>query len=216
MDVIIAGAGGHGRVVLDILRVAGEHNVVGFLDANQDLHNTQIGGVPVLGNLNLLFKLKSKGVAGAIVAIGDNRIRSGYAQKLAAAGLTLINAIHPSAVISPTAQLGVNLVIAAGAIVCTEAKIADSAIINTAAVVDHECEIGRAVHIAPGVRLAGRVWVGEGAFVGIGANVLPCLRIGEYATVGGGTLVLHDVPPGATVVGVPGKVIKTPLAATAV
>jgi UDP-perosamine 4-acetyltransferase len=216
MDVIIAGAGGHGRVVLDILRVAGAYNVVGFLDANQDLHNTQISGVPVLGNLNLLFKLKSKGVTGAIVAIGDNRVRAGYAQKLAAAGLTLINAIHPSAVISPTAQLGVNLVIAAGAIVCTEARIADSTIINTAAVVDHECEIGRAVHIAPGVRLAGRVWVGEGAFVGIGANVLPCLRIGEYATVGGGTLVLHDVPPSVTVVGVPGKVIKTPLAATAV
>jgi UDP-perosamine 4-acetyltransferase len=216
MDVIIAGAGGHGRVVLDILRAAAEHTVVGFLDANEDLQGTDISGVPVLGNLNLLFKLKSKGVAGAIVAIGDNRIRDGYAQKLAAAGLRLINAIHPSAILSPTAELGVNLVIAAGAIICTETKIADSVIINTAAVVDHECDIARAVHIAPGVRLAGRVSVGQGAFVGIGANVLPCLRIGEHAIVGGGTLVLRDIPAGATVVGVPSRVIKTALSAAAV
>ena len=216
MDVIIAGAGGHGRVVLDILRAAGEHTVVGFLDANQDLHGTEIEGVPVLGNLNLLFKLKSKGIAGAIVAIGDNRIRAGYAHKLAAAGLKLINAVHPSAVISPGAQLGVNLVIAAGAIICTEAKIADSVIINTAAVVDHECEIGEAAHIAPGVRLAGRVSVGEEAFIGIGANILPCLRIGQHAIVGGGTLVRKDVPAGATVVGVPGRIIKTAIAAAAV
>jgi sugar O-acyltransferase (sialic acid O-acetyltransferase NeuD family) len=216
MDVIIAGAGGHGRVVLDILRAANLHTVVGFLDANQDLHGTAINGVPVMGNLNLLFKLKSKGVAGAIVAIGDNRIRASYAHKLAAAGLKLANAIHPSAIISPTARLGLNLVIAAGAIICTEAKIADSAIINTAAVVDHECEIGEAAFIAPGVRLAGRVSVGEGAFVGIGANVLPCLRIGEHSIVGGGTLVRRDVPPGATVVGVPGRIIKTAITAAAV
>jgi UDP-perosamine 4-acetyltransferase len=203
-------------VVLDILRAAGEHQVVGFLDANQDLHGTEISGVPVLGNLNLLFKLKSKGIGGAIVAIGDNRIRSSYARKLAAAGLTLVNAIHPSAVISPTARLGNDPMIAAGAIVCTEARIADSAIINTAAVVDHECEIGEAAFIAPGVRLAGRVTVGEGAFIGVGANVLPCLRIGEHSIVGGGTLVRRDVPAGATVVGVPGRMIKTAIAAAAV
>src|SRR4051794_7908989 len=112
MDVIIAGAGGHGRVVLDILRAAKQYDVVGFLDANQELHGTEIAGVKVLGHLNLLPKLKANGVAGAIVAIGDNRVRRSYAHKLAAAGLKLINAVHPSAVISPTVTLGQNLVIA--------------------------------------------------------------------------------------------------------
>jgi UDP-perosamine 4-acetyltransferase len=209
MDVIIVGAGGHGRVVLDILRAAGEHAVVGFVDANQDLHGSEIAGVPVLGNLNLRPKLRAKGVGGVIVAIGDNRVRQSYAEKLATAGLKLVNAVHPSAVISPTAALGVNVVVAAGAIVCTDARIGDSAIINTAAAIDHECEIGEAAHLAPGVRLAGRVWVGGGAFIGIGANVLPCLKIGEHAIVGGGALVRRDVPPGATVVGVPARVIKT-------
>jgi UDP-perosamine 4-acetyltransferase len=159
--------------------------------------------------LNLLPKLKAKGVAGAVVAIGDNRVRRSYAQKLGAAGLTLINAIHPSAVISASAELGTNVVICAGAIVCVDARLADNVIINTAAVVDHECEIGDAAHVAPGVRLAGRVTVGEGAFIGVGANVLPCLTVGPQAVVGGGALVHRDVPAGATVVGVPARVIKT-------
>jgi UDP-perosamine 4-acetyltransferase len=216
MDVIIAGAGGHGRVVLDILRAAGQHRVVGFLDANQDLHGTEVAGLTVLGHLNLLPKLKAKGVGGAIVAIGDNRVRRSYAQKLAAAGLELVSAVHPSAVVSPTAEIGRNVMVAPGAIICTDARILDGAIINTAAAVDHDCEIGEAAHVAPGVRLAGRVSVGEGAFIGIGANVLPCLSIGAHAVVGGGALVREDVPAGATVVGVPARVIKTAPAALTV
>jgi sugar O-acyltransferase (sialic acid O-acetyltransferase NeuD family) len=216
MDVIIAGAGGHGRVVLDILRAQAAHAVVGFLDANHDLHGSVVDGVPVLGHLNLLPRLKATGVTGAIVAIGDNRVRRSYAQKLAAAGLELVNAIHPSAILSPTVTLGRNVVVAPGAIVCVGARVADSAILNTRCTVDHECEIGEAAHVAPGVTLAGRVTVGEAAFVGTGANVLPCLTIGAHATVGGGALIHRDVPPGATAVGVPARVIKTPAGAVAV
>jgi sugar O-acyltransferase (sialic acid O-acetyltransferase NeuD family) len=209
MDILIAGAGGHGRVVLDILRAAKkpQYTPVAFLDANEALHGSQVAGVPVLGHLNLLPKLKKQGVAAAIVAIGDNRARASYAAKLAAAGLALINAIHPSAVISPTATLGQNIVIAPGVIVCTDARIADNVILNTAATIDHECDIRDSAHICPGVRLAGRVTIGQGALIGIGACILPCLKIGDHATVGGGALVRRDVPPHTTVVGVPARAI---------
>src|SRR5690242_5871825 len=166
MDVIIVGAGGHGRVVLDILRTAGQHRAVGFLDANPDLHGTEVAGLPVLGHLNMLPRLKSKGIGAAMVAIGDNRVRQSYAHKLAAAGLELVQAIHPSAVSSATAAIGRNVMVAPGAIVCTDARIADGTIVNTAAAVDHECDIGEAAFLAPGARLAGRVTVGEGAFIG--------------------------------------------------
>lgn len=206
MDVLIVGAGGHGRVVLDILRAAGKHRVVGFLDADPALAGTKVHDVEVLGAMNVLPKLRGKAKA-AIVAVGDNLSRGQLAGKLRESGLELISAIHPSAVVSPTSKVGVNVVIAAGAIVSADAHIRDSAILNTGCIVDHECVVGAAAHICPAAALAGRVNIGEYAFVGLGARVIQCLTIGARATIGAGAVIIRDVPDGATVVGVPGRVL---------
>jgi len=213
-DVVIIGAGGHGRVVLDILRLGRQFNVVAFLDADAARTNTVVGGVTVLGGVNLLPRLRKQNVKGAIVAIGDNRVRRSYAQQVTQAGFDLISAIHASAVISPAATVGRNVVVAANAVVGTDARVADSAIINTSAVVDHECDVGEAAHICPGTLLAGRVTVGAGAFLGLGSRILPCLKVGDHAVVGAGAVVLADVPPGATVVGVPARIVKSGIVAT--
>lgn len=210
METLIIGAGGHGKVVLDILRAGGKYRPVGFVDADPKLANTHVGGLPVFGAIHLLNKLKQQHrLKSAIIAIGDNRARCGYLQTVEDHELEIINAVHPSASISPTAVMGRNVVIAAHAVVSTETVVSDLAIINTAAIVDHECTIERASHICPGVHLAGRVHIGAGAFIGLGANVIQCLSIGENATVGAGAVVLRDVPAGATVVGVPARIIKT-------
>jgi sugar O-acyltransferase (sialic acid O-acetyltransferase NeuD family) len=195
-------------VVLDILRLRGEHNPVGFIDADASLAGTTVSSLPVLGPANQLPKLRARKIAAAIIAIGDNRARLRYAQMLIEQGFELVNAIHPASQISPTATMGKNVVIAAGAIVCADVKLADSVIVNTAAVVDHECEIGQAAHICPAATLAGRVRVGEGAFVGLGAKVIPCLSIGAHAILGAGAVVISDIPDHSTAVGVPAKVIK--------
>lgn len=208
MDVVILGAGGHGKVVLDILRAGGEYKVAGFLDANSTLVGSEINGVRVLGNVNLLPKLKHQKIRGAFVAIGDNRTRESYSQLIMDAGLELINAIHPAATISLGARIGRNVLVAAGAVVCTDVVIEDSAILNTACAVDHECEIGKSAHICPGAVLAGRVRVGHGAFIGLGAQILPCLSVGDRAVVGAGATVIRDVLAGATVVGTPARVLR--------
>ena len=103
MDVVILGAGGHGRVVLEILRAGGRDNPVGFIDANTSLAGNEVGGVPVLGSANQLPRLRSSKLRHALVAIGDNRARRRYAQMLREQGFELINAIHPSASIASTA-----------------------------------------------------------------------------------------------------------------
>ena len=208
MDVVIIGAGGHGKVVLDVLRSAGKYRPIGYVDADTALSGTSVGGLPVLGPVNVLPRLRQQKVRDAIIAIGDNRTRVRYAALLRENGFELINAVHPAASVSPTAVLGVNVVIAAHATVCAEARVGDSAILNTAAVIDHECIIGEGAHIAPGALLGGRVRVGAFAFVGLGAHIIQCLSIGEHATVGAGAVVLRDVPPNATSVGVPARVIK--------
>jgi UDP-perosamine 4-acetyltransferase len=208
MDVVLIGAGGHGRVVLDILRTAGIHRPVGFLDADPALTGQKIDGLPVLGQINLLPKLKAHKVKGVIISIGDNTPRRRYFSKVAEYGFELINAIHPKSIVSETARFGRNIVVAAGAVLSTDVHIADSVIVNTAAVIDHECRIGQAVHVCPSATLAGRVTVGDETFVGLGCNIIQCLKIGSRATVGAGAVVIEDVPDNATVVGIPARIIR--------
>jgi sugar O-acyltransferase (sialic acid O-acetyltransferase NeuD family) len=211
MDVVLIGAGGHGRVVLDILLSVGQHRVVGVLDADPALAGTRLYGVEVLGPINLLEKLRrTHHVRGAIVAIGDNRVRRGYRREVDTTGLEAINAIHPAAHVSPRALLGRNVVVCAGAIVCTDATIGDSVILNTGCRVDHECVIGEAAHIAPGAILAGRVQVGVEAFIGLGASVIQCRSVGAGAVVAAGAVVIRDVSDADRVAGVPARPMKRP------
>lgn len=205
---VIVGCGGHGRVVLDILMRARQHQVIGFLDSNPAVHGRRVDGVPILGPLQALPDLRSQGVRGAVVAIGDNGVRRSFADEIEAMGFELINAVHPSSNIAHNVTLGRNLVIAAGALVCAHCQIGDSAILNTGCIVDHESMIGTAVHICPGARLAGRVTVESGAFVGIGATIIQGVRIGCEAIVGGGAVVIRDVAPMSTVVGVPARTLR--------
>ena len=209
MKLVIVGAGGHGKVVLDILRAQGLVEPVGFVDAAAGLAGTTVGGLPVVGSANVLPKLRQQNVRKAIVAIGDWRPRQQYATLLREHGFELVNAIHPTASISPTAKLGSNIVVAAQAAICTEAVIGDSVIVNTGAVVDHECQVGEAAHICPGAHLGGRVRIGAGAWIGLGADVIQCLTIGDRAVVGAGAVVIRDVPARVTIAGNPARIIKS-------
>ena len=215
MDTLIIGAGGHGKVVLDILRAGQRYNPIGFIDADPALAGASVHGVPVIGGINQLSKLRQKKIQHAIIAIGDNRARRRYATILTEHGFELISAIHPTASISATATLGRSVVVAAGAVICTDARVEDCGIVNTSAVVDHECEIGEAAHVCPGALLAGRVRVGEEAFIGLGAKVIQCLSIGGHSTVGAGAVVIEDLPPRCTAVGVPARIIQRSVPAAA-
>lgn len=209
MDIVILGAGGHGRVVLDIILQAKEHKPVGFLDNNKQLHGRRIDGLPVLGGLEELDGLRQRGIQGICLAIGDNGTRRAISNTLEDTDFQLINAIHPSAQIASSAALGRGVVVAAGALVGAHCQIGDLTILNTGCIIDHESMIGTAVHICPGVRLAGHVTVESGAFLGIGSTVVQNTKIGFEAVVGAGAVVLQEVVPMTTVVGVPAREVKS-------
>jgi UDP-perosamine 4-acetyltransferase len=214
-DVIIIGAGGHGKVVLDILQAEGKYRPVGFVDNNPSLLDSYVCGLPVLGPINALPRLKRQRIRHAIIAIGDNRQRLAQKEFVDRDGVRLVNAVHPAAYVSPKASLGRGVVVAPGAKIVVEATVRDLAIVNTGAIVDHECDVGEGAHVCPGAVLAGRVRVGRGAFVGIGAQVIQCRTVGDFAVVGAGAAVVHDVPDEATAVGVPARVVKSASAAPA-
>ena len=210
MRVLILGAGGHGRVVLDILSQGRRHDVVGFLDNNPAIHGRRIDGLPVHGSLDDLAPLSRElDVQGAIIAIGDNGVRRGIVRHVDQTGLQLVSAIHPSATLAHNANIGRNVVVAAGVVVCAHCQIGDSVILNTGCIIDHQTVVGEGCHICPGVRVAGRVIIEPGAFIGIGATVVPKLTIGCESIVGAGTVVIDDVPPMTTVVGVPARQIDS-------
>jgi sugar O-acyltransferase (sialic acid O-acetyltransferase NeuD family) len=208
MDVVIIGAGGHGRVVLEAVRTGGQHRCVGFLDQDPAVHGTKVDGVTVLGPANQLLQLRQQRVGGAVIAIGDNRARLRYVELVRQHGLELPTIVHPSATVAGTATLGEGCLVAAGVIVATGARVGRASILNTGCVVDHECELEAGVHVCPGALLAGRVRVGEGAMIGLGAKVIQCLSIGAGATVGAGAVVIRDVAEGSWVVGVPAHVLR--------
>lgn len=208
-DLVIVGAGGHGKVVLDVVLAERRYRPVGFVDADPALTDAYVGGLPVVGSVNSLPRLRQQRVRHAIVAIGDNRTRLRYASLLREQGFELANAVHPTASVSSTASVGDNVVVCPQAAVVCEARLGLAAIVNTGAVIDRECVIGDGAHVCPGAVLAGRVRVGRGAFVGIGAQVIQCRSIGRFAIVGAGAAVIDDVPDFTTVVGVPARAIRT-------
>jgi UDP-N-acetylbacillosamine N-acetyltransferase len=208
VKAILYGAGGHGRVVADILAALPGIEAVGFIDDDSERHGRVLGTLTVLGGSDQLITLRDRGVSGAVVTIGANAPRSSKAAALVEVGMELITAIHPSAVLAPDVVVGPGTVIMAGVIVNAAARIGRNVIINTGATVDHECILGDGSHISPGANLAGNVDVGDGAHIGIGCSVVPGVRIGSRSTVGAGAVVLHDVPADETWAGNPARRIE--------
>lgn len=205
VKIAIYGAGGHAKVACDIFKI-NNVEVVGFIDGNSVGHGTMVMGLPVLGGEEVFPQLKEQGVTGIFIAIGNNKVRVMIAEKSREAGFEIVNAIHPTAIISPYASIGNGVMIASGAIVCTEVKIGNHVIINTGASVDHECNIEEGSHICPGVRLAGRVEIGKCTQVGIGSSVIQGITIGEHATIGAGSVVVRNIPSYVTAFGCPARV----------
>ncbi len=203
MRVIIAGAGGHGRVVAWIARAVGTHELVGFVDEAGTGPDERILGLPLLGDVSALGSLRRRGVEAALLGKGDNNDRARWAQSLRESGFQLLRIVHPTALVHESAELGDGVVVAAGAIVCPEVHIGQGAIINTGAIVEHNCRVGDFAHVAPGTRMAGRVRVGDFTFIGVGSSIRDNISIGSGVTVGAGSVVVSDVPDGITVVGVP-------------
>jgi UDP-perosamine 4-acetyltransferase len=204
-DIIIVGAGGHAKVCIEILRSMGEK--VSFCISNTSSASECLS-IPVLyGDYNL-SQLYSQGYYRAFIGIGDNALRLKLAEQAIQYGYTLVNAISPNAVISKTAQIGSGVAIMPGSVVNTDTIISDLSIINTSASVDHDCYIGKAVHISPHCALAGNVIVGNYSFLGIGSKVIPKVKIGQGVITGAGSVVISDIEPNITVVGVPARIIS--------
>lgn len=202
--MIVLGAGGHAKVLIDALEGA---EIVGLTDRDPAKAGLRVLGVPVLGGDDVLSVYPPDKVQ---LVNGLGSVRAG-AQRQAlfvlykSMGYRFATVVHRSAVIAREVALGEGAQVMAGAVLQPGCVIGDNTLINTRAAIDHDCRIGNHVHIAPGAVLSGDVTVEDQAHVGVGATVIQGMRIGGGATVGAGAVVVHGVKSGATVTGVPAR-----------
>lgn len=204
MRLAILGASGHGKVIADMALLLGYTDVVFFDDAWPT--KSSAGRWSVIGTIETLLGSMADFDA-VIVGIGDNRIRLEKHVLLAAVGAPLVTLVHPAAMVSDFAQIGIGSVICAGAVVNMDAILSAAVILNTGATVDHDCRLADGVHIAPGANLSGDVHVDVSSWVGVGACVKQGVHIGSDVMVGAGAVVVADIPDGVIVVGNPARPI---------
>lgn len=204
------GAGGHAKVVMEILRATGEFEIVGLLDEDPSLKGQEILGVPILGDDELLDSLIQNNVRRAFVGVGsasDAAPRKNVYETILSSGLEPVSAVHPSATVSPSAVIGAGSTVMAGAIINACAVLGVNVVINTGAIIEHDCVIGDHAYVATGAVLSGGVTVGECAHIGAGAAVRQRISIGAGSVVGVSSAVAKDVPAGVVVVGVPAQIL---------
>lgn len=204
IPIYVYGAGGHGKVVADIMLASGA-TVVGFIDDTYTI-GTIVLGLPVLGNGAWLIEQTCPKLVA--LGIGDNAARKKVAERCLAAGLELLVAVHSSAVVARSVQLGAGTVVMANAVINPDARLGLGVIVNSAAVVEHDVVIGDYSHISPQSAMGGEARIGLLSQLGIGATILPRVSVGSSVIIGAGAVVLHDVPDGHVVAGVPARPLK--------
>jgi sugar O-acyltransferase (sialic acid O-acetyltransferase NeuD family) len=213
--LVVVGGGEHGRVVVEAARSRpGSWQVIGYADPDPEARLARL--MPDLesigGDDRLRVWLERRTDRPALVLGIGGRTRpadrSVLVAGLAGAGVEWAIVVHAAAIVSPSATLSPGAFVAAHAVVNSGAVVGAHTIVNTSAIVEHDVAIGDHCHVGPGAAIGGGTTVGRGVFVGIGASVRDHISVGDGATIAMGAVVIDDVPPGATVSGLPARIVS--------
>lgn len=206
--IVLIGAGGHCKVIIDIINSRKEYEIIGITDIAS---KGSVLDIPIIGDDDILERLYKDGVEYAFLSLGalnNISLRNKIYNKLKKIGFRTPILVHKEAVVSSYAEVGEGTCIMAGAIVNAGAVIGENCIINTGALIEHDCLVGDNTHISPRASLAGAVKVGTDTHIGIGSTIIQGLHIGNKVIIGAGAVVIKDIKDNVTVVGVPAKIIK--------
>jgi sugar O-acyltransferase (sialic acid O-acetyltransferase NeuD family) len=209
--IVVLGAGGHGREVAEILRAQFRndpaHEVAGFVDDDAQLWGKRRDGLPVLGDWSWFDGEDCTDIR-VITAVGSPSSCRVLVARARARDLRFISACSACSLVSPLAQVGQGVTIFPHVVISTNVRIGDFSVLNVAATLSHDCDVGAYSILSPAVHLAGAVKLGDGCFVGMGANIIQSCTIGADSVIGAGAVVLGNLEPGVTAVGVPARVIR--------
>lgn len=205
-DVVIVGAGGFGREVLQYVRDtfgdADGVRVKGFLD-DQRPNLDRFGlDVPVLGTTHAYEPAPTERI---VIAVGSPSIRASLAERFGARGARFLTVVHPLAYVASTASIGEGCVIAPFATVGSHASVGDHSVLTFYASVGHDARVGRSCALSPHAVTNGGSILEDEVFLGAHAVVNPLQRVGHGSKVAAGAVVYRSVPTGSLAVGNPAR-----------
>lgn len=209
--LVVFGASGHAKVILDIAEKQGGWNILGLLDSFRP-KGSELLGYPVLGSNEALAELLAAHPdLQVFIAIGDNHNRERIASELQQTypSLKFATLIHPGAHIARIVSIGEGTVIMPGAVVNNDSQIGKFVIINTNTCVEHDGKMEDFSSLAPGVTLGGNCKIGRSSAISIGATVKHGIQIGEYTVIGAGSVVLENIEAYSVAYGVPAKKVRS-------
>lgn len=207
LPVILLGAGGHAKVVLDLLYSL-DRQVLGVCDPGLTTQGAKVWrGLPVLGNDEVIERYSPNHIelANGTGSLPGSHLRRRLHVQFTRRGYRFAMLVHPSAILGSGIEFGQGVQIMAGVIVQADTRIGEDVILNTGARIDHDCTIGHHVHVAPGAVLSGGVRGGDGCHIGPGAVIIQSVRLGQGAVIGAGTTVLTDLPAHHQLTGQPSR-----------
>lgn len=207
-DLVIVGAGGHGREIFDVVTainaVRPTWDVLGFVD-DDPAHPERLErlGLSVLGTVADAHGHATEYALG----IGTSATRRAVSEQLAANGSVAVSILHPDAQIGSDVRLAEGVVVFARCTITTNVSIGRHTHLNVGCAVQHDSTVGEFVQFSPGVLVNGDCTIDDDVFLGSGAVVTRGVHVGRGARVGAGAVVLSNVPAGSTVVGAPARAV---------
>lgn len=203
--MVVLGAGGHANEVLDLLSNK-------FSPENLYLFDNTGGETSISSKrFNRIIRSGEElqhhfsGSPDFCVAVGRPYLRKLLAELALSLGGRAVNAIATTAVVRPDAQIGTGLNVMHLAYISPGARISNGVLINAGALIHHDAVVGEYAEISPGAVLLGGSTVSAFCRVGARATILPGITVGDGAIVGAGAVVIKDVSPRQTVMGIPAQ-----------
>ena len=209
--LLVFGASGHAKVVLDAIERVATYRVIGLV-SKVDTAASRVFGYPVLGDdARVPSILEDLEVDAAVIAIGDNWKRHEVARSLRERypRIAFPAIVHPSAQLARGVTIGDGAVLLAGVVVNSDASIGAFCLLNTSSSLDHDCRMEIASSLGPHAAVGGGAAIGAFSAVAMGATVLQQRRIGEHSVVGANALVLKDIPGYTVAHGAPAVPIRS-------
>lgn len=210
-DLIIIGASGFGREVAWLVErinaICPTWNIVGFIDDNESLWSTLIGGYKVLGGCE---RVTEHNDAYYVCAVGASKIRKKIITKIEEIlpSIKFATVIDSSVLISNRVKIGEGTIICAGNIITVDIEIGNHVIINLDCTVGHDAILSDYVTLYPSVNVSGNTNLAECVELGTGCQIIQGKTVGIETIVGAGAVIVKDLPAFCTAVGSPAKPIK--------